>query len=1172
MHAQLVQLREQVAQLTVPAQPRPASEVSPVADEIVAPPETAEAPNAAPVVEESVAAPEPAPEIAAESAVVEPAFALPPSNEIEQVREGTLPVPPPPPKRPKISWQQQIGARLPVWVGGIALALSGIFLVKYSIDSGLLSPAVRCALAGFMGAAMLGGAQFVSARGTVANGARIAQALSGAGIAVLYGTLFAAATVYGFITPGLAFASLAGVTALAVFLSLRQGQAIALLGMVGGFLTPALIESSEPNAAVLFGYLAALTIGLFVVVRRENWWWLGWPTLAAAFLWVIVWLAGGGTPGDGLWVGLFLLAIGATAFSFIGPHADEKGHTPNAVAWLGLILTAAAAVFLMCVVLVRSQFGATEWALYGVLAAGAIGLAAWEQERYRYLPWMTMAASAVLFAVWVTPETEFFALVLFLFTMLFSISGLVMMWRAKDPVDWGGLACASALIFYLIAFGRLSEVTDAARVLAPDTVIGSWPVWGIIALIFAALATLVTGRIAERGGTTDAVAQKLLAQFSLTATAFLSLGLAVEFDRPALALAIAGQTLAVAWINMRVDIHILRWIAGGLGALFVWLMLPQLVEPLDFAIRMTLGIATEGIEAVPLAMHPLLHLGAPSVMFGLASYFLLRQRDDRMVRAFECGTAVLLGAMGYYLIRLANVPAPEVLSAPGTTFEAGFISQVLIAYAIALAVSGRQFARTALVACGTVAAGIAIARIVHFDIQPAQLMGAWLPMAFGRVSEVITSLPISEQPIFHLGVPAVLLILFRLTLGFERDDWLVRLGEYIAVVLIGMMGYFLIRHAFVPAEASLTALGSRFEGGIISQAQIVYAIALAFAARFFGRVSLVHAAVVAAGIAVARIVVFDAQPLLWLGVSIKLTMGLSVDQGLTLPIASSPLFHLGLPALLLAAFCYALSTWRGAKFVQYFEYVAIAFAGFMAYYLIRHAFNPADAAFASPGTYWERGVLTNALFILGLGLYAGGQRLRRQTFLVGGVGLAGLAAVRLMFFDVLTSSPLVAAHDVGRLPIINALLLAYSLPVVWLTLLSRALSQRKRTDLTPYASGAALLFAFFWVSLNVRQSFQGVVLNAPTASNGEVYSYSVAWLVLGVGLLVAGAARKDRVLRIASLAVMVLTVGKVFLYDASELEGLLRVVSFLGLGLSLLGLSWFYTRYVFVREEAKAAG
>jgi uncharacterized membrane protein len=179
--------------------------------------------------------------------------------------------------------------------------------------------------------------------------------------------------------------------------------------------------------------------------------------------------------------------------------------------------------------------------------------------------------------------------------------------------------------------------------------------------------------------------------------------------------------------------------------------------------------------------------------------------------------------------------------------------------------------------------------------------------------------------------------------------------------------------------------------------------------------------------------------------------------------------------------------------------------------------------------------------------------------------------VRIGFFDVLTSSPLAAPHDVGAWPILNYLLLPYGLPVVWLALLGRALAQRGRNDMLPAVDAAAQLFFFAWISLNVRQAFQGAVLNAPTLSNSEVYSYSAAWLVLGIGLLVGGTARKDPVMRWGSLAVIVLTVLKVFLYDASELTGLLRVASFLGLGLSLLGLSWFYTRYVFVREDAKPA-
>jgi uncharacterized membrane protein len=107
-----------------------------------------------------------------------------------------------------------------------------------------------------------------------------------------------------------------------------------------------------------------------------------------------------------------------------------------------------------------------------------------------------------------------------------------------------------------------------------------------------------------------------------------------------------------------------------------------------------------------------------------------------------------------------------------------------------------------------------------------------------------------------------------------------------------------------------------------------------------------------------------------------------------------------------------------------------------------------------------------------------------------------------------------------------------------------------------------------WVSLNVRQFFQGGYLDSNIASNAEIYTYSVAWLLLGIGLLITGTLQHDKTLRIASLIVMILTVGKVFLYDAAALTGLYRVFSFLLLGLILIGLSWFYSRFVFVEKGA----
>ena len=103
----------------------------------------ATSPQPAPRAEESVAMSRPIPRPTEEIRRYMPPPAQPTSKKTD-----------PTPKN-KISFEQQFGARLPVWVGGIALALSGLFMVKYSIENQLISPAVRVLLGGLFGIGLL---------------------------------------------------------------------------------------------------------------------------------------------------------------------------------------------------------------------------------------------------------------------------------------------------------------------------------------------------------------------------------------------------------------------------------------------------------------------------------------------------------------------------------------------------------------------------------------------------------------------------------------------------------------------------------------------------------------------------------------------------------------------------------------------------------------------------------------------------------------------------------------------------------------------------------------------------------------------------------------------------------------------------------------------------------
>jgi uncharacterized membrane protein len=72
---------------------------------------------------------------------------------------------------------------------------------------------------------------------------------------------------------------------------------------------------------------------------------------------------------------------------------------------------------------------------------------------------------------------------------------------------------------------------------------------------------------------------------------------------------------------------------------------------------------------------------------------------------------------------------------------------------------------------------------------------------------------------------------------------------------------------------------------------------------------------------------------------------------------------------------------------------------------------------------------------------------------------------------------------------------------------------------------------------------------------------TVAWGMEGVALLASGFPLRDRVLRLSGLALLLICIGKLFAWDLRHLETLPRILSFIVLGLLLVGVSWVYTRF-----------
>lgn len=167
-----------------------------------------------------------------------------------------------------VDWEQFTGVKLFAWLGGLALFIGAIFFVKYSIDNNLIPPQLRLAIGAAVGLAMVVSSLFIDRdrfKTTV-------HTMAAGGIAVLYAVTFTATVYYGFLPKLAGFAIVALLSAAAFVLAVfHRGRFISVLGALGAYATPLLIQTGHPNLAGLFIYLTVVNIGLFEVIRRTGW-------------------------------------------------------------------------------------------------------------------------------------------------------------------------------------------------------------------------------------------------------------------------------------------------------------------------------------------------------------------------------------------------------------------------------------------------------------------------------------------------------------------------------------------------------------------------------------------------------------------------------------------------------------------------------------------------------------------------------------------------------------------------------------------------------------------------------------------------------------------------------------------------------------------------------------
>lgn len=203
------------------------------------------------------------------------------------------PVPPTPPvpKKPSKTREEMEMAIGGTWlsrIGAIAVVLGTLFFLKYAFDRGWIAEWMRVVMGLTTGAVLIGAAE----RWRRKKLNIFAQALAGAGVPILYLSVYASYGFYALVPQPIAFAGMCVVTLLTIGVALRHDSVfIAIMAAVGGMCTPWWLSTGEMNTVGLFAYVAALSAGLFALhVLRPRWIISGVIGYVGTWIWWAIWV------------------------------------------------------------------------------------------------------------------------------------------------------------------------------------------------------------------------------------------------------------------------------------------------------------------------------------------------------------------------------------------------------------------------------------------------------------------------------------------------------------------------------------------------------------------------------------------------------------------------------------------------------------------------------------------------------------------------------------------------------------------------------------------------------------------------------------------------------------------------------------------------------------------
>ncbi|WP_457091513.1 DUF2339 domain-containing protein [Microvirga sp. P5_D2] len=612
-----------------------------------------------------------------------------PAMQIEEPRANApvpaIPATPAQPTPPRQGFEEKLGSRWAVWVGGVALALGGIFLVRYSIEQNLLQPETRTALGGLFALALIGAGEWLRRRESAfalpgIPSANVPSVLTAAGTCTAFATAYAAYALYDLISPAATFVLLGAIAVLTMVAATLHGPVLAALGLVGAMGSPLLVSSDNPQPWALVIYLAFVVLPAYGVARFRLWRWLALAASVGALMWAfpIFFIEPSNTLP--VMVHLVLQAGFAAFFLAIDPYRhvpEEEARTDRfasivlaAFAVAGIVVTSSVAtgdgrpVFVAALALVllaagfRAASVASGTASAALLAAGA--LLVWPlASDIGDTPENLFYQSGDVFAVRPHALNTYLILAALLPAIIAgaSLLRLAISRNLRLPVAawYAGAASVGPLLALVAAYWR---VTNFERSLSFAIVAG------VVGLAFV-LASQWLMRRSENG----AIRLGLGATAS-AALGALALGLTFALDKGMLTVAFALAALGTAWISERIAIPALRYAVGAIGLIVLG--------------RLIWSPTIVGGDPGPVIFNWLLWgYGVPAVSFLLASRLLERAGRDRVVQLTESLGLVFAVFLVFFEIRHA-LHAGNPLATDFSLMEAGLLATESLAFAILL--------------------------------------------------------------------------------------------------------------------------------------------------------------------------------------------------------------------------------------------------------------------------------------------------------------------------------------------------------------------------------------------------------------------------------------------------------------------------------------------------------